>query len=170
MTPRENYASYDEPGPARRGMSDSVRAGLAARRSACTESVEISIVRPIEEFSIPWPGTQPPPMVTTVTSHVHPGKVADYIEVTAELVEAMRKKGIEGFGGHRVAWGGSRQRVMTGRAVEKMAVLDGPGVLSSAMDEDARADWLERRRVTYAAPNEYDIWVYEADLSFHPPE
>ena len=96
--------------------------------------------------------------------------VSDYIEVTTDLVEAMKKKGMKGFGGHQAFWGGARTTVMTWRAHDKMAEMDGEGLLARVMSEEAAADWVKRRRATYAAPNEWDIWVYEDELSFHGSE
>jgi len=56
VTPRENYASLDVPGPTRKGMSEAERARLVARRSQCTSSVELTVRRPIPELTVPWTG------------------------------------------------------------------------------------------------------------------
>jgi len=170
-TPRENYASFDEPGALQRGMSDDERTKLVARRGALTESVEIRIARPIPEFAIPWEGEQPPNLVMTVTTLVKPDKVSEFVEVTSEYVEKMKEKGIKGYGGHRVLWGAPRTTVVTWSALDKMAELDdGNRVLQVWDDRTARSAYFERRFATYAQPNQSDIWVYEAALSYHPAE
>ena len=164
VTPMANYAQRDSPGPGRRGMSEAERAELAARRRLCTDSVEITIRRPIPELSIPWSSGQPPKMLTTRTTRVRPGMANQYIEHRKELVAALKKAGVPAYGVHQVRWGGTREFV-SWTSLDKMADLDGEGWLAKSMSEDVRIKWIEKAQ-SMVESTEVHIWAYQPELSY----
>ncbi len=166
VVPMANYAQRDSPGPAQKGMSEAERAELVARRRQCTESVEITIRRPIPELSIPWPSGQPSKMLTTRTTRVRPGMANQYIEHRKELVAALKKAGVPAYGVHQVRWGGAREFV-SWTALDKMADLDGESWLAKSMSEDVRIKWIEKAN-SMVESSELHIWEYQPELSFHP--
>ena len=170
LTPMENYAQRDSPGPASRGMSAAEAAGLRARRRLCVQQVEITIRRPIPELTIPWTSEEPPKMFTTLTSHVRPGMADEYIEHRKELFAAYKKAGRPAFGVHRVRWGGSRTTFVSWAPLDKMADLDGENWLVKSMSAEARSKWLEKVLPMLESPSEWRIWVYEPELSFRAEE
>ena len=166
--PRENYAEYDSPGPARRGMSEAERAGLIARRRQCTDSVRVTIRRPIPELAIGG-GGQPPKRLRTITTRVRVGMANEYISHLEELVAAYKKAGMPAYGVHRIRYGGSRRTFLSWYPIDKMAELDGPGWLSKSMSEDARSQWIEKL-LPLIEHSEFKIWTYQSELSYHPEE
>ena len=147
-------------------MSEAELAALFARRRQCTDSVRVTIRRPIPELAI-GAGGQPPKMLRTVTWRVRPGMGNQFIEHRKEVVAAYKKAGIPAYGVHRVRYGGSRRTFVSWTPLDKMAELDGPGWSSKSMSEDARSKWIEKL-IPLIEHTEWKIWTYQPELSYHP--
>jgi len=165
VAPRENYASFDSPGPARKGMSEADRARLVAKRRQHTQSVEITYRQPIPELTIPWASENPPGMIATFSPVVKVGMANDYVEHLKELVAAYKEAGIPAYGVHRMRWGGSRRTFVNWSPLDKMADLDGEGWLTKSMSEEAREKWVEKL-LPMLESAEWGIWIYEEGLSY----
>jgi hypothetical protein len=89
------------------------------------------------------------------------------------LVAPFREQGVSGFGVSRLEFGGIRTRYLIWRAIENMAELDGPGILTVALEmmgEESAAEWNEENSQVLASPAQFDIYVYQEDLNYYPEQ
>jgi hypothetical protein len=169
VTPLENYAQRDGESFVSKGMSQGDLVRLNMRRNQVTESVRVTVDKPIAELSYMKAGASPPKMMRVNHTRVRPGMGDQYIVLMKELVAGFQKIGVAGFRARRVDLGGSRNDFYSAIPMDKWAELDGPSLSIKALGENGYKTWAEKLYQTIAF-SEYFIYSLVTDVSILPAQ
>lgn len=167
VTPLANFANRDNPqGPIVRALGEAAAKEYNDTLRKMLVSSTTTIIEGIADASYdPNPNTIHPVLVLT-TSHVAPGRVADYLAfLRGERLAAVKKGESPRDLVSRVLFGGDNNEFRLASFQDKIAALDGPSAVQRALGPEGTAK-LTAKLAGILTRSERTVWRRVEALSF----
>jgi hypothetical protein len=167
--PIRNYAQFDQGPLLRSAMGPDAYAKYLARLRPMIVSTHGVIQTLVQNASLQSFSGKPPAWVIVASTHVLPGRGAEFANITAsEFLPAFRKAGVTDSWMFAANFGAPVTRRTIVTPLPNLAALDEPNPLNRALGAEA-AQKLNQKRAALTTGSESVVMRYVAALSYGIP-
>lgn len=169
VSPIENFAQYDSPGPLAKGLGREGYAAWAAKSTKMVSSLRTCAYEMRSDLSYEPEMTAPPKMAVVNFVSVAPGRNTEFENfIKGEWLSAVKKSGIRGYFVHQLVFGGDINEYMVVALHENFAELDKGQPAARVLGQESMTKLMQKLPVGVVTHQERIVARFNAELSYRP--